>query len=258
VRVQEAQHRRVSRLTFAAFLLTAGVAWLTPLAFSGFRSDQALSRFWLLLSDSGTHLGIGPMLLLASGLVAARQVKLRDRVRKSVLFFSMVSVITVAFAAFNEFATKPLAGVPRPFVKRLAHEGLLTAKEFYALPSRSQRSAFLEKTLETHQDNSLVKSLHPDISKHWISMTGFSFPSGHSLVAFLIAVNLAFLVEHLVPRGRWFSWIPLLWAAGVCLSRMALGVHSALDITVGALLGGITSCLMIWSGLLNRVIRRTK
>ena len=84
--------------------------------------------------------------------------------------------------------------------------------------------------------------------------TGFSFPSGHSQNAFLFAVILGYLIQHLLPNGKRFVWIPFLWASGICLSRVALGVHSPLDITVGALTGGILGSLILMSGLLNKIL----
>ena len=241
-------------LALAAFLVTVGIAWLTPLAFSGFRNDQSLSRFWLLLSDSGTAWGVGPVSLLASGLVAARQATAWDRVRKGLIIFVGFPFIIIAMAAFNELVIKPLVGVSRPFVLRLETEQLFTAADFYTLPTRKERSEFLEKKLAVNKDKPVVQSLDPAIRAHWSALTGFSFPSGHSLVAFLFAVMLAFLIQHLVPRGWRFSWIPFLWAAGICLSRVAVGAHSPLDITVGALIGGTTGCLLLWTGLFYHVL----
>ena len=72
--------------------------------------------------------------------------------------------------------------------------------------------------------------------------------------AFLFAVILGFLIQHLLPNGKRFVWIPFLWASGICLSRVALGVHSPLDITVGALTGGILGSLILMSGLLNKIL----
>lgn len=60
----------------------------------------------------------------------------------------------------------------------------------------------------------------------------FSFPSGHTSAAFLVAI----LAGSLHPAAS----IPLLaWAAAVGVSRLCLAVHYPSDVLAGALLGGV-------------------
>ena len=112
----------------------------------------------------------------------------------------------------------------------------------------------MRKTLDEKKDSRIVQSLDPKIREHWITMTGFSFPSGHSQNAFLFAVILSFLFQHLLSNGKRFVWMPFLWAIGICLSRVAVGAHSPLDITVGALTGGLFGGLILLSGWLNKTL----
>ena len=72
--------------------------------------------------------------------------------------------------------------------------------------------------------------------------TDYSFPSGHASGAFAFAV---FLVTLLIyeragrTRGRIAISVGILvLAAGICFSRIGLGVHFPGDVAVGALLGG--------------------
>ncbi|MDD2759946.1 MAG: phosphatase PAP2 family protein [Methylomonas sp.] len=59
----------------------------------------------------------------------------------------------------------------------------------------------------------------------------FSFPSGHTSAAFMVATLLAYFVPSLS--------IPLyLWALSVALSRVVLGVHFPGDTLMGMLMGG--------------------
>jgi len=61
-----------------------------------------------------------------------------------------------------------------------------------------------------------------------------SFPSGHSQIAFAIAVYLSCLFRSLAP-------LFLAIAGLVGLSRIALGVHFPLDVAVGAVIGSVFS-----------------
>ncbi|NIB41214.1 phosphatase PAP2 family protein [Pseudomaricurvus alkylphenolicus] len=58
----------------------------------------------------------------------------------------------------------------------------------------------------------------------------FSFPSGHTSAAFLMAT----LVSTLIPTA---GWILFPWAVMVGMSRVLLGVHFPTDTVAGALLG---------------------
>ena len=58
----------------------------------------------------------------------------------------------------------------------------------------------------------------------------FSFPSGHTITAFAIAISLGFFYPELRT--------PLLFvAASVAASRIVLGMHFLSDVVVGAMIG---------------------
>ena len=251
---QPISHRLVYCHAAVAFLVTSAVAWITPLSFSGYLADQSLSRFWLILSDSGAQWGVGSAMLLATALVAAKHTGIKTRTLKAVQLFAGLCIVLATLALINEFVTKSLIAAHRPFVLKLDEAGLLSADELYAMTGKPDRTDFLRKILDENPNHPLVMFLDPHIKEHWALHTGFSFPSGHSQNAFLFAVILGYLIQHLLPNGKRFVWIPFLWASGICLSRVALGVHSPLDITVGALTGGILGSLILMSGLLNKIL----
>ena len=66
----------------------------------------------------------------------------------------------------------------------------------------------------------------------------FSFPSGHSAGAFLVASVASIYMPHAAP-------LLLLWACGVGYSRVALGVHYPGDVLAGAALGCLAAVLSL-------------
>jgi undecaprenyl-diphosphatase len=58
----------------------------------------------------------------------------------------------------------------------------------------------------------------------------FSFPSGHTSAAFMVATLLCYFFPYLTP-------VLLLWAVLVAFSRVILGVHFPTDTLMGAALG---------------------
>lgn len=77
--------------------------------------------------------------------------------------------------------------------------------------------------------------LQGTISAHIIPSDRFSLPSGHTAGAFLFALAIIIYFPSLTA-------IALLWAVGIGLSRIMLGVHFPLDVIAGALLG--SSCVV--------------
>ncbi len=69
----------------------------------------------------------------------------------------------------------------------------------------------------------------------------FSFPSGHTSGAFL----MAYFFCQWMPE---FYYVWYAWASKVALSRIFLGVHFPTDTIVGAVLG--TSCAFLTTGIL--------
>lgn len=96
-------------------------------------------------------------------------------------------------------------------------------------------SAFaIERPLYFSLKNLLKRRRPPEIVPYFTSVIRasdqFSFPSGHTMAAFLLA--------GLATSEMGFNALPLyFWAGAVAISRVVLGVHFPSDILAGATLG---------------------
>ncbi|MDG1751397.1 MAG: phosphatase PAP2 family protein [Thalassotalea sp.] len=91
-----------------------------------------------------------------------------------------------------------------------------------------------ERSLYFSIKNSLKRPRPPAVIPYFLAIVTpvdqFSFPSGHTMVSFLLAtLVLAYLGSDAYPI--------IIWATGVGVSRVILGVHFPTDILAGASLG---------------------
>lgn len=68
----------------------------------------------------------------------------------------------------------------------------------------------------------------------------FSFPSGHTITAFAVAVTLSLFYPELAP-GLLFC------ALSVAASRVLLGMHFLSDVLAGAAIGTLLACGSVWA-----------
>lgn len=233
--------RTVAPWAFMA-LAVLPLTWLLP----AFDLTAGLARTAIVLSDSGKY-GMPFLCAVAlavvvsrPGLTGARRAREAGALTGSLLLFLGVG------AVINEHLVKPALGSPRPNIEELARRGLLTLspERFYALGDPAARSAYLEKVLGEGR-----LPMSAAVRAHWVTETGFSFPSGHSTAAMLVATFFACVVVATDDRRR--RWLPLVllpWAVLVCFARPVLRVHRPVDVTLGGLQGvllGVSAYLLV-------------
>lgn len=242
-------------LIFYIFLLL--VVWCTPVAFIAISKDSILSDLAYAITNSG-----GKYYVMLIAAVTALIFAYRDKMEKAPAFkflkqFGILFLLLFFFAFLNEYGIKQFVKITRPshayIFKYSAPE--ISMIEFYQLPVHER-----QKQLKSLIDSSQFLNAHVDekVRKHWIEEAGYSFPSGHTFNAFLLATVLSFSIKRsrILHFNKYF-FIPIIWATSVGISRIALGAHSALDVSFGAALGVLTAGLLLYfEGSRNFILHR--
>ena len=235
-------------------VLSDALWWLVPawllLPFSWFLPmfdlTTPLAGAALFLSDSGKY-GMPVVVALGILVVVTRPGILGgQRARETGAIAGTLFLFLGLGAVLNEYAVKPVLNTPRPNIAELAQRGLLpgSPEAFYSITDKAQRSEQLRRVLGAAQAR---LPMSPGVRAHWIEETGFSFPSGHSTAAMLVATFFFCMTALLVGRRRRVVLLAMLpWALAVCYARPVLRVHRPIDITLGALQGILLGLVSFW------------
>ncbi|WP_189018119.1 phosphatase PAP2 family protein [Paenibacillus marchantiophytorum] len=123
---------------------------------------------------------------------------------------------------------------------------------YFVLHHRLELIFFLVVMIGTAIANTLLKHYfvrqRPDLHR-LIEVTGYSFPSGHSMAAFALYASLAFLLwRHISTRvGRTIViMLCIIMILSIGTSRIYLGVHYPSDIVGGYFASGFCFALAVW------------
>jgi undecaprenyl-diphosphatase len=92
----------------------------------------------------------------------------------------------------------------------------------------------------TQVTKSMIERTRPDDISHLVQVSGFSYPSGHSLASASLYLTIAIVAARHLPTAQARVVLFSLTIAVITLvgmSRVYLGVHYASDVASGALLG---------------------
>jgi phosphatidylglycerophosphatase B len=179
---------------------------------------------------------------------------MKDKAKGFIRSFLALSMLLAVLASLNEFVLKPTLRVARPshaFILRQSHSDV-TLDSVYRL-AEVKRKDFFRRLVAT--DTTEFRKIDPRVLDHWVDEAGYSFPSGHTFNAFLIGPLLAFSLLSSRSRAiRFICFLPLLWALFVGVSRVSLGAHSALDVSVGAGMGLFLAHLLLFFPSIRRLL----
>lgn len=180
--------------------------------------------------------------------------------KKTVIFFKSIISLSIFFGALalvNERYTKPILKSQRPsHVFMLIQTNRIQSIDSLYQLSKNERKAYFANLIASNPLS--FKEVDPDIQEHWIKEAGFSFPSGHSFNAFLFAMILAYAIyfNRSRPHLKNLFFVPFVWAVMVAVSRVAVGAHSAFDVSVGATLGIFTGAVFLYIDFSRRWLTR--
>ncbi len=239
---------------FVCLLILANTLFL-PFGFSAIHEGW-LAAFWLLISNSGGTVGVSLITILFCVLISMHYKGWRTKLLVTVGSLIAFSIVLGVFARLNEYFIKERLMVERPNIRYLHKNKGFDSKAFYAFDSKDERRRYIREFFEEHPECIVFdgEALHPRVVEHWIHESGYSFPSGHSFNAFLMSTLMAYIILFIYSdfRRRKFFVLPFVWAALVALSRVILGVHSALDISVGALMGSSIALLIVRTRIIDK------
>ncbi|CUX96987.1 phosphatidylglycerophosphatase B [Candidatus Hoaglandella endobia] len=126
---------------------------------------------------------------------------------------------------------------PRPFVVWLDKHYSIDDQAFYAM-THKERSEAVAHELQSE------KTIPTWLQHHWRHETGFSFPSGHTIFAAswaLFSVGLLWPTRHVVT-----ILVLLVWASGVMISRIWMGLHWPQDVMMSVVVSWFIITLACW------------
>jgi phosphatidylglycerophosphatase B len=213
------------------------IVFALPVAFTACSPGSLWCAVMYWITESGGWRGTTCIVLISGLLYATSFPSLTAKAKTFFLTVLALGALLASFALLNERLVKTAIRIHRPSHTYIIRESKSTVRldSVYLLPAPVRRKFYQDLIIP---DTITFKGIDPRILNHWIDEEGYSFPSGHSFNVFLLGSILAFFIYHLGgKRYRILYFIPLLWAMLVALSRVAIGVHSAWDVSAGGALG---------------------
>ncbi|MEM7548175.1 MAG: phosphatase PAP2 family protein [Bacteroidota bacterium] len=246
--------KKVIYLALFMVMLVGVVVFLFPVSFSAYRANHVLADFWLTITNTGVAKGSILLTVFGGLILAISHITLKKGL--FVFFvFTISTLLTIKLASdFNEVVLKRSIGHARPSIVYLENMGIVKADSVYSRQQLEERSNYVRSMASVKKEETAY--FNQNVLEHWIHSTGHSFPSGHAQNAFLLGSILSFvLLGSRFQLTKSLYFLPLIWASLIAVSRVTLGVHRPVDVTIGALIGSIEAILIFQIPLLKSLFQ---
>lgn len=236
-------------------MLLLAIVWPVPLEFTACSKDSAWCSTAYWLTQSAGKYGTLIIVVVAGSFYTIRLTTWIEKVRAFFKIVTVLLVILATFAYINEHVTKKILKYPRPsHAYVVAQTGQHVDLDSMYRLEKTQRQEFLRDLIRSSPV--LVNSVDRKVLDHWVEEAGYSFPSGHSFNAFLLATILSFSIYH--TRFKKVFIIPFLWAVSIGIARVAIGAHSKLDVSIGAALGVLVAMVFLYFDATRKLFIRKR
>jgi phosphatidylglycerophosphatase B len=236
--------------------LLAGV-YAFPIAFTACSPNSQWCNIAFLLTSSGGTAGFFGLVLITGFCYTLRETTLKNKIRVFIVSISSLVIFFGALAFINEKLTKPILRSQRPsHVFMLNQTGHSTTIDSLYQLSKKEREGYFAELIKNNPLS--FNQIDTHIQEHWVEEAGFSFPSGHTFNAFLFAMIIAYAIYHNTtwPHLQKLFFVPFIWALAVGISRVAMGAHTAFDVSVGSALGIMIGALFLYIDKTRRWLTR--
>ena len=239
--------KHILYIAVATFLVLLAIVYSCPIAFTACSTNSVWCSLAFILTSSGGPAGFFGLVLITGFCYTLQETSLKSKVRVFIISIISLVIFFGVLAFINEKVTKPILKSQRPsHVFMLNQTGHITTIDSLYQLSKKEREIYFAELIKNNP-HSFTK-IDEDVQKHWVEEAGFSFPSGHTFNAFLFAMIIAYAIYYnrTWPKLQKLFFVPFIWALAVGISRVAMGAHTAFDVSVGSALGVVTGALFLY------------
>nr|WP_083652196.1 phosphatase PAP2 family protein [Photobacterium proteolyticum] len=216
----------IALLIFAT-IMSGLLMFFSSVELTGHVSDLTGQTFSLLTASAGNPYFLVTVCVLCSAPIISKLPK------KAVVRLICQFAILLILSFIAKTALKHITEVPRPYSYQLQSLGIVhSVDEFYQLSAAEKEKAVQMATANVSGWR----------TSHWQGETNYSFPSGHTIFAAVCVVFWGGFFWH--RRQLAAASLLILWATGVGISRIWLGMHWPTDILASIVSAGLLYLLI--------------
>lgn len=163
--------------------------------------------------------------------------------KKQAIIAICIMIFSIGVTQCIKSALKMVFAEPRPFIVELAEKSSISTEYFYDCSRQERKQIVLDYYKNIPQRNTYL-------AYHHSRETGYSFPSGHSiLVATWLMLSVGFyqLLGNKNRRMKALTVGITVWAILILISRLRLGMHYPIDLLASVLIAWVFHCgLFLW------------